>query len=802
MADLTLSPLISKTIIPFHKAEFRSPQSKPSNASQRICRNLNELKQMHAQSMKKGINQKPSFLTKLIALCAEINTPESLEYATNAFELSDNQMNSVYAFNSLIRAYSSSGHNDKGILLYVRLMNENLKPDHYTFPFVLSACAKRKDLAEGLQIHGSLIKMSLEHDMFIQNSLIHLYFECGEIEYGHKVFDKMSERNVVSWTSLICGLARRGLETEAISLFFEMVQTGISPNQVTMVAVVSACSKLMDLNVANRISAYICDSKLETNTILVNALVDMFLKCGDIDQAKRYFDESLDKNLVLYNTMLSNYIHQGLELEAIGILDEMLIKGHRPDRITMLSAVYASSRLGYLSFGRQCHGYVVRNGLDESDSVSNAIIDMYIKCCKLDSASNVFDRMPNKSLVSWNIIIRGLVDEGLFEEAVGFFRGMQMEGLKPDKVTMASVALACGWLGSLDTAKWIYGFVIKNAIECDVKLSTSLVNMFAKCGDPRNAMRVFDRMVEKDTSAWTAAIGAMAMEGNGARALELFDEMTKEGFEPDGVTFVEVLTACSHAGLVNEGRQVFRLIDLPNVFHYGCMVDLLGRAGFLEGALDVIKNMPVKPNIVVWRALLAACRTHKNDAIAAYAVERMNERDNKDNESGGHVLLSNTYAAVGKWDDVARVRLEMKEKGIRKAVGKSSIEIGGVNHEFSSGNDSHPEMGNIVLMLEEMNKRLEDAGCLPDLTNVIVDVDEDEKAFLLSRHSEKLAIAFGLVSTIEGAVLRVVKNLRICSDCHSFTKMVSKIYDREIVIRDNYRFHFFKDGSCSCNDYW
>ncbi|PSS01425.1 Pentatricopeptide repeat-containing protein [Actinidia chinensis var. chinensis] len=833
MAVTSLSPLVTTTIttsVSPQKQPERTTKHPSRTGSLRFCRNMNEAKQLHAQIIK---NNHHSNVAKLIAFCAEIGTPESLEYVKKAFESS---AVSLYMFNSWIRGHSGAGLGDEAILLYAKMVAEGFTPDHYTFPFTLSGCAKVEAFLEGVQLHGSVVKMGLEGDLFIQNSLIHFYAECGEVDYGKKVFDKMSERNVVSWTSLICGYARRDWPREAVSLFFEMVEAGIEPNSVTMVCAISACAKLRDLDLGERICAYIGQPGVTVNTLVVNALVDMFMKCGAPDRAKRLFDECVEKNLVMYNTMLSNYVCQGKERDALAILVEMLRRGTKPDRVTMLSAVSASAQLGDLSFGRQCHGYILRNGLEGWDSVSNAIIDMYTKCGKQELACMVFDgmstktvvswnsliagfvrnsdvesawalfnQMPETDLVSWNTMIGGLVQESLFEDAIELFRVMQSEGITADKVTISSVASACGYLGALDLAKWVYHYIEKNEIHCDMRLGTAVVDMFARCGDTETAMLAFSRMKEKDVSAWTTAIGAMALEGNGTRAIELFNEMLKQGMNPDGVVFVEVLTACSHGGLVEQGMHFFWSMKeehgiSPQIVHYGCMIDLLGRAGLLSEALDLIKGMPMEPNNVVWGAFLAACRTHKNDKMAAYAADKITELAG--DRSGTHVLLSNIYASAGKWTDVARVRLQMKEKGLKKVPGSSSIVINGVIHEFTSGDESHPEMNHIVLMLHEMNSRIGDAGHVPDLTNVLLDVDDREKEFLLSQHSERLAIAFGLIGTSQGTPIHVVKNLRMCSDCHSFAKLMSKVYGRNIVIRDNNRFHYFLQGFCSCNDYW
>ncbi|KAL5541519.1 hypothetical protein UlMin_009229 [Ulmus minor] len=743
-ATLPLTPLVSAP------PRNKSKNMAKDNSSVGNCKTMDELKKFHCSITKKGLNHRISDLTALIATCSEMGTSESLDYARKAFEFfkeDERSKGTLYMYNSLIRGYSGFGLGDEAILLYVEMVVVGIVPDKYSFPFVLSGCAKVKAFSEGVQFHGVVVKMGLDGDLFVRNSLIHFYAECGELDDGQKVFDEMPERNVVSWTSLIC-----------------------------------------------------------------------------------------EKSLVLYNTMLSNYVRQGLAREALDMFGEMARHGPRPDKVTLLSAISACSQLGDSVSGKWCHSYALRNGLEGWDNISNAMIDMYTKFGKQDMACKIFDLMPNKTIVSWNSLIAGfirsgdvvsawekfnampesdlvswntmigaLVQENMFEEALQLFQEMQNKGVKTDRVTMVEVASACGYLGALVLAKWVHTFIEKNEIQCDLQLETALVDMFARCGDPQSAMQVFNNMSRRDVSAWTAAIGAMAMEGNSKRAMELFDEMLRQGVKPDGVVFVALLTACSHGGCVELGRKIFTSMKpvhgiSPGIVHYGCMVDLLGRAGLLREASDVIKNMPMEPNDVVWGSFLAACRTHDNIEMATFAAERINELAS--NRSGIHVLLSNIYASAGKWSDVAKVRLHLKEKGISKVPGTSSIEVDGIVHEFTSGDDSHPEENHIGSMLEEISCRLKDAGHVPDLANVLLDVNEHEKEFFLSRHSEKLAMAFGLISTSQGVPIHVVKNLRICSDCHTFAKLVSKIYGREIVIRDNHRFHFFRQGVCSCRDYW
>ncbi|KFK39557.1 hypothetical protein AALP_AA3G259500 [Arabis alpina] len=802
------------------------------------CKTIEELKMFHRSLTKQGLDNEFSAITKLVARSCELGTRESLNFARKVFDLSEENgesYGSCFMYNSLIRGYASSGLRNEALLLFLQMMFCGVSPDKYTFPFVLNACTKTRASRNGIQVHGLIVKMDYAKDMFVQNSLVHFYAECGELDCARKVFDKMSERNVVSWTSMICGYARRDLAKDAVDLFFEMRSSeDVKPNSVTMVCVISACAKLEDLEMGERVYAFICSSGIEVNDLMISALVDMYMKCNANDTAKRLFDQyDGARNLDLCNAMASNYVRQGLTKEAIGVLNVMMDSGVRPDRISLLSAISSCSLERNVLWGKSCHGYVLRNGLENWDNICNSLIDMYMKCGRQDSAFRIFDGMSNKTvvtwnsivagyiengevdaawetfktmpernIVSWNTIIGGLVQASMFEEAIEVFQSMQsQDGVKADGVTMMSIASACGYLGALDLAKWIYYYIEKSGIQLEVRLGTTLVDMFSRCGDPESAMSIFNSLKNRDVSAWTVAIGAMAMAGKAKQAIELFNEMIKQGLKPDGIVFVGVLTACSHGGLVQQGKEIFNSMEklhgvVPEDVHYGCMVDLLGRAGLLKEALHLIKNMPLEPNDVIWNSLLAACRGQGNVEMAAYAAERIQVMAPE--RTGSYILLSNVYASAGRWNDVAKVRLSMKEKGLRKPPGTSLVEIQGRTHEFTSGDESHPEMPKIEAMLYEINH----LGHVPDLGNVLMDVDEQEKIFMLSRHSEKLAMAFGLISSKKGTTIRIVKNLRVCSDCHSFAKLASKVYNREIILRDNNRFHFIIQGKCSCNDFW
>lgn len=385
------------------------------------------------------------------------------------------------------------------------------------------------------------------------------------------------------------------------------------------------------------------------------------------------------------------------------------------------------------------------------------------------------------------------------------FEHMQAERVKPTEVTMVSLLTACAHLGALDMGEWIHGYIKRNKLKIDVILGNALIDMYCKCGSLSDAIDVFHKLQSKNIYCWNSIIIGLAMHGYGNEAIDYFNSMKKESINPDGVTFIGLLCACSHSGLISEGKTYFSQMRTdygiePGIEHFGCMVDLLGRSGLLLEALEVITTMPLKPNAVVWGSLLRSCQIHKDTEIGEHVTQRLLELDPYD--GGNYVFLSNLYASLNRWKDVDMCRKLMIENGVQKVPGWSSIEVDNFVYEFVAGDSSHPEFEKINRFLVEIGKKLKEGGYEADTGSVLHDIDDEEKEESVGYHSERIAVAFGLMRIPHGKVIRVVKNLRTCGDCHSAMKIISKVYEREIIMRDRNRFHHFRNGVCSCNDYW
>ena len=440
--------------------------------------------------------------------------------------------------------------------------------------------------------------------------------------------------------------------------------------------------------------------------------------------------------------------------------------------------------------------------------LGTTLIDAYAKCSDLDSAQYVFDEIPLRDVAAWNALIVGLAQGSKSNEALDLFFRMRAEGVKINEVSVLGALAACSQLGALRAGERVHACLKKMNLDMNVQVCNAVIDMYAKCGFADKGFGIFSTMTcGKSVVTWNTMIMAFGMNGNGFRALELFEEMGRTQIEMDSLTYLAVLCACNHAGLVEEGVKVFDEMSSArggvslNVKHYGSVVDLLGRAGRLDEAYRIINTMSVVPDVVLWQSLLGACKTYGNVEMAETASRKLVEMGS--NSCGDFVLLSNVYAAQERWEDVGRVREAMKRRDVRKVPGFSYIEVGGLIHKFVNGDQSHPHWREIYAKLDEIGFRIKAFGYVAETSLVLHDIGEEDKENALSHHSEKLAVAFGLIScSSEGIPIRVNKNLRICGDCHVAIKLISKIYGREIIVRDRARFHRFKDGFCSCRDYW
>lgn len=526
----------------------------------------------------------------------------------------------------------------------------------------------------------------------------------------------------------------------------------------------------------------------------------MYCKCSIVGDAYKVFDENPQARslTVCFNALISGYTSNSQISGAIMLFCRMRESGVSYNAVTMLGLIPVCTLSTHLRFGMTLHNCNVKYGLEGDLSVANCLLTMYVRCGPIELARKFFDDMPEKGLISWNAMISGYAQNGLATNVLDLYHKMELYGLCPDPVTLVGVLSSCAHLGVRSDGSEVHKRIESSGFGSNPFLKNALINMYSRCGNLVKASEIFDDMREKSIVSWTAIIGGYGMHGQGEVAVQLFDKMIKNGIQPDGAAFVSILSACSHTGLTDKGLEYFAIMDRkyglqPGREHYTCMVDLLGRAGRLKEAQELIKSMPVKPDGAIWGALLGACKIHRNVELAEMAFERVIEFE--PTNIGYYVLLSNIYSEANNLEGVLRVRVMMRERHLKKEPGCSYVECKGKTHLFLAGDRRHPQAEDIYKMLTKLEDLLKEVDGFKR-------IDGERMHEELSVHSEKLAITFGLLNTEAGTEIVVIKNLRVCRDCHLFMKLVSKIVDRRFVIRDATRFHHFKDGACSCKDYW
>lgn len=578
----------------------------------------------------------------------------------------------------------------------------------------------------------------------------------------------------------------------------------MEPDRTIYNNLLKKCTQLGKVKEGRLVHAHILHSHFRDDLVLQNTILNMYAKCGALDDARKLFDEMPCKDMVTWTALITGYSQNDRAEDALVLFPQMLRLGLQPNGFTLSSLLKASGAGPSDKNGRQVHAFSFKSGYDSNVYVGSSLVDMYARFGHMNEARLIFDALVSKNEVSWNALIAAHARKSEGGHALRLFTEMQREDFKPTHFTYSSVFSACASTGSLEQGKWVHAHMMKSGGQLVAFVGNTLLDMYAKSGSIEDAKKVFDRLVKRDVVSWNSMLTGYAQHGLGKETLQRFEEMLRTGIEPNEVTFLCVLSACSHAGLLDEGQYYFELMNKykvePQVEHYVTIVDLLGRAGLLDRAERFIKEMPIEPAAAVWGALLGACRMHKNMELGAYAAERVFELDPYD--SGPHVLLSNIYASAGRWSDVAKVRKMMKESGVKKEPACSWVEIENAVHIFVANDDAHPQREEIRRKWEEISGKIKEIGYVPDTSHVLLYVDQQEREVKLQYHSEKLALAFALLNTPPSSIIRIKKNIRVCGDCHSAIKFVSKVVDREIIVRDTNRFHHFCDGSCSCGDYW
>ncbi|KAG9159605.1 hypothetical protein Leryth_013595 [Lithospermum erythrorhizon] len=764
-----------------------------------MCLSLEFGKQLHAYVVKVGAFSDiyvGSALVDLYAKCGEMKCAAELFFFMP-------EQNDV-SWNALLNGYAAQNNGEEVFRLFSRMTEMKMRFNYYTLSTVLKGCASSGNLLSGQVVHAMAIKIGGEYDDFISSGLVDMYSKCGFADEALKVFMGIKEPDVVAWSSVIDGLAQKGRKQKATELFHLMRLSGMDPNQFTLASVVRAAADFDDLYYCKSIHACVFKFGYETEHLVNNSLITMYMKLCYGDDAFKVFNAMKYQDVVSWNALLAGFNEVESSGQCQRLYKEMVAEGFKPNIYTFVSILRSCSRMSDIPFGKQVHAHIIKCDLQADTFVGTALIDLYSKSSCLKAIEAIFNQLKEKDLFSWTIIIGSYVENDQGETAIQFFRQMLREDTKPNEYTMASCLRSCSVIASLGIGQQLHSMALKAGHVDDMFVSSALVDMYSKCGNLNDAETLFSNMISYDTVVWNTIIFGYSQHGLGDKALSSFKTMIEEGVMPDEVTFLGILSVCSHMGLVDEGRKHFRMMEAhgvtPTIEIYACMVDLLGRAGRFDELERFIDDMKLAPNALIWETILGACTIHGNVGLGERAATKLFESNLATDST--YILLSNIYASRGMWDDVSCIRKLMSDKGIKKEPGCSWVEIDSQVHVFVSRDTSHPRVRDIYQKLEELGRELTSAGYTPNVKCVLHNVSDGEKEKILSYHSERLALGFALISNIPSDRVRLFKNLRVCDDCHEYMKRVSLVTNKEIVVRDIKRFHHFQNGMCSCKDYW
>ncbi|KAJ3706847.1 hypothetical protein LUZ61_010552 [Rhynchospora tenuis] len=763
----------------------------------------------------------------------------------------------VTTWNTLMSGYHQNGMFYEATKLFVSMFpSDDCEANLFSFLCAAKACSAFQCSKLSLQFLGFVERKELGQDPQVKQVLIDMFVKCGAFDIASKLFnqisspdiscwnsllsaysklqcvtraldlfDKMPEKDIVSWNTMISTLLKTTHEREIFPLFSEMHRGGMQPNSTTYTCTLSACASTSNLEFGRQLHAQIVKTVQRNDMFVDSALVNLYAKCGELESAKRIFDNSTDRNSISWTAIISGFSLQGFVDKSVELFNEMRSKVLDTDKFTIVSLISACCTSVNLCLGNQLHSLCLKSGQISAIAVSNSLIAMYAKCNPVSAQSIfdsmlvkdviswtsmitaysqvgdvtharvIFDKMPERNIVTWNAMIGSYIQHGYAEEGIKLYHTMLWEDkIRPNCVTFGTLFKGCADVAALKIGSQILTQSLKLGIDLDLPVANAIITMYSECGRIAEARKFFDYIVLKDLVSWNAMITAYSHHGMGMQAIETFQLMLQNGHTPDYITYVAVLSGCRHSGLLEQGRYYFSSMTKihkisPGLEHYSCMIDLLGRRGLLEEAKGIIDNMSIKPTSEIWGALLSNCKLHKSTELAELAARNLFELDSSD--SGSYMLLSEVYADAGNSAESAGIRKLMRDKGVIKKPGYSWIEVQNKVHVFMADESSHPHISAIKKELQDLIVKIVGVGYV-----------KTEPSEALMHHSEKLAVVFGLMNLPEWMPIHVMKNLRICTDCHTVIKLISVVTGRELVIRDAVRFHHFREGVCSCGDYW
>ncbi|KNA10436.1 hypothetical protein SOVF_144420 [Spinacia oleracea] len=610
----------------------------------------------------------------------------------------------VVSWTNVISGYVNASNYDEGLHLFSRMWVEPyIRLDPFVLSLALKACGLNHSLTNGRLLHGVCVKNGLVNSVFVGSSLLDMYAKSGNISESCRVFDEMPERNVVSWTAIITGLVKAGYCKEGLLYFSEMWCSGLHCDAFSFAIALKACADICDLERGKEIHTQVMKKGFDLGSYVVNTLATMYNKCGKLEYGMCLFGRIGIPDVVGWTSLITSYVQMGKEEIAVQQFKRMRDSEVRPNEYTFAAVITACAHLGRVIWGEQLHGHVMKTGSVDALSVANSVMTLYSRCGQLKSASLIFETITKKDIISWTSIITGYSQAGYGKEAFDYFSWMRKEGPKPTEFAFASMLSVSGSMAVLEQGRQLHGYILKGGLEHKSLIQSALITMYSKCGCIKDASKIYSGTSNDDVVSWTSMVNGFAEHGDSLKALDLFNKMLQAGLRPDAVTFIGVLSACSHAGLVDLGYSYFNSMTQkfqirPSKEHYGCMIDLLCRAGRLTEADKMINTMSYEVDEVIWSTLLRACRIHGDVERARHAAERILEHN--PHCAGTLTTLANIYSAKGKWREAADIRKVMRSEGVVKETGSSWIKIKDEVSTFVSGDKSHPDGDHIYNVLD------------------------------------------------------------------------------------------------------
>ncbi|CAN8321176.1 unnamed protein product [Cochlearia groenlandica] len=757
--------------------------------------------QIIGQVIKSGLENKLAVENSLVSMFGNLGNVDYAKYIFDQMSERD-----TISWNSIAAAYAHNGHCEESLRAFDLMRSFHDEVNSTTVSTLLSVLGHVDHQKWGRGLHGLVIKMGFDSVVCVCNTLLRMYAGAGRSEDAEWVFKQMPAKDLISWNSLIACFVEDGRSLDALRLICSMIRTVKSANYVSFTSALAACFSPEFVDQGMILHGLVVVTGLFDNQIIGNALVSMYGKIGKMSQARHVLLQMPKRDEVAWNALIGGYAENEDSFKALAAFRTMRVEGVPANYITVVGVLGACLMSnGLLERGKPLHGYIVSAGFESDEHVKNSLITMYAKCGDLSSSQELFNGLGNKNIITWNAILAANAHHGHGEEVLKLVSKMRGAGLNLDQFSYSEGLSAAAKLAVLEEGQQLHGLALKHGFEQDCFIINAAADMYNKCGEIDEVVKMLPPSNNRPLPSWNILISALGRHGYFKEVCETFHEMLEMRVKPGHVTFVSLLTACSHGGLVDQGLEYYDMIARdfglePAIEHCVCVVDLLGRSGRLADAETFISKMPMKPNDLVWRSLLASCKSHGDLDRGRKAAENLSKLEPEDDSV--YVLSSNMFATTGRWEDVESVRTQMGSKNIKKKQACSWVKHKDKVSSFGIGDRTHPQTLEIYAKLQDMKKLIKESGYVADTSQALQDTDEEQREHNLWNHSERLALAYSLMSTPDGSTVRIFKNLRVCGDCHTVYKFVSNVTGRRIVLRDQYRFHHFVSGVCSCKDYW